>query len=471
MHIRWTKGFLLFAITLLVYLVSINGTWATDHATSYVQLGYALWSDHSVILGTAPTFTPHTVDDFVFGGHYYSALAPGTVFLAFPFLAIAFALQGGYTVFGPVLLSTEIFVSLTGALAAYFTYKIAEMFFRKSTALFIGFAFSFSSISWSQATFFFQGEVSAMLVTFGVFLALKAQGASKRRALLVVLCGLVVGLAFTVDYVTAVLVPIIGSFLYLGGRAKARSLVRSVAPFLVGALPGFILIGTYNYVAFGNPLFSTEQLYLGKTSVLGGFTNPVISGLWLDLLSPARGLFFFVPLTILGMIGYFRGLRISRPMPAFLLFLAIFLGILLPYSMWYSPEGGVSYGPRFIMAAIPFALLPAGLVVDSAKGREVLLFDSLFVVGAVTNGFAALTTAIPQYWGPGVSPFLATELPNFLAGKLDAWWSGAAGTYLPVGVLNVLAAGSAIPLLLIHLERASERPEPISVALGAKPVS
>ncbi|MDA4121502.1 MAG: hypothetical protein OK404_03740 [Thaumarchaeota archaeon] len=471
MQARISWGFILFALTFLVYLACLNGIWATDHATSFVQLGYSIWHDHSIVLGKAGTFTPNTVDDFIFRGNYYSALAPGTSILALPFLAIAFTISGGYTVFGWVLLFSEAFVALTGALAAYFTYKIAEMFFRKSTSMLIGFSYSFASISWPLATYFFQSDVSAMLVALTALLALKAEKSPKGRGLLLGLCGLVAGVAFTVDYVDAVLVPILATFFLVGARFRAASLVRSIFPFVLGILPGFLLIGLYNYAAFGTPFISTEQVYLAKNSVFGGFSTPITAGLWLDLFSPARGLFVFVPLAILGALGLYRGVRTPDLRAAFLLFLAIFLGILIPYSMWYNPDGGLTYGPRFIVAAIPFILIQAGLVIDSAKGKGLLIVYSLFVAGAVTNGMAALTTAIPPYSGPLSSPFLATIMPAFLVGRLDAFWAPTAGQYLWVDVAFILIAGTVIPLALTHMKRRNEFQQPATEPSGAKPVS
>jgi hypothetical protein len=410
------------------------------------------------------------VDDFPFRGNYYSALAPGTSFLALPFLAVAFTLAGGYTVFGPVLLFSEAFVALTGALAAFFTYKIAEMFFRKSTSMLIGFSFSFSSISWPLATYFFQSDVSAMLVTLAALLALKVLKSPRTDAFLPGACGLVLGAAFTVDYVDAVLVPILAAYFLLGGRSRPASSARSVIPFLLGVLPGFILIGLYNYAAFGTPFLSTEQAYLARNSLFGGFSTPITAGLWLDLFSPARGLFVFVPSAILGVIGLYRGFRTPQLREAFLLFLAVFLGILVPYSMWYNPDGGLSYGPRFIVAAIPFILIPAGLIIDGAKGDRLLVVYSLFVAGAVTNGIAALTTAIPPYAGPFSSPFLSTILPSFLAGRLDAFWTANAGPYLIAGVTCILIAGTVIPLILTHQRRRNEFQQTESELSGAGPV-
>src|ERR1039457_7103964 len=88
-----TAGLLIFLSAFLVYLLTVNSVWATDHATSFLQLDWAIWTHHSFVLGSASTFQPNTVDDFVFNGNYYSALAPGTAILALPFAGAGFMLR------------------------------------------------------------------------------------------------------------------------------------------------------------------------------------------------------------------------------------------------------------------------------------------------------------------------------------------------------------------------------------------
>ena len=102
---RWLQsdGLLVFLFVFVVFAISVNTVWATDHTTSLTQLDYALLSDHTAALGHASSVPPWTVDDFHYGGQNYSALAPGTAFLALPFMAVAFTLAGGYTDYGPAL--------------------------------------------------------------------------------------------------------------------------------------------------------------------------------------------------------------------------------------------------------------------------------------------------------------------------------------------------------------------------------
>jgi hypothetical protein len=455
-----SPGLLVFVVALLAFELSVNSVWATDHPTSFIQLDYALWHDHSFALTSATKVPPWSVDDFVYRGQNYSALAPGTAFLALPFTGLGFSLAGGYTAYGDVLLLSEVFVALTGALAAYVLFKLASLYFQRSTSLFLGFAFAFSTILWPFATYYFQSDPSALLVLLTAFFGVKAVRAEGGGAGLALLSGVSAGVAFTVDTVNGVLLPIMVAFILLGKKGKGGSL-RSVVSYLLGALPGLAAIGYYDYTIFGNPLVGTEQSYLHVSSVLGSFTTSPFFGLALDTVSLSRGLLIFAPVLVLGIIGYIDALRGRKARLEMLLYLAIFFGILIPYSMWYEPDGGLSYGPRFLVAAIPFLLLPAGYIVDRAKGWTRGLVYGVYLVGVVMNGMAAVVSAIPAI--PvgakefAFSPFASVILPQFLQGGLDTSWGFGSAYALTLGTLLIVAFGVVIPTAAMELSRRHER--------------
>ena len=452
-----TPGALIFLVALIAFELSVNGIWATDHATSFVQLDYSMWHDHSFALTSATKVPPWSVDDFVYRGQNYSALAPGTAFLALPFAGLGFTLAGGYSAYGNVLVLTESFVALTGALASYVVYLLALQYFRRSTSIFLGFAFALSTTVWPMATYFFQSDPSALFVLLAAYLAVRAFRKKGPAWELSTVAGLFAGVAFTVDYVNGVLFPIMVAFLLIGKRGSVASMAQSGAGFVIGAVPGLAAIGYYNYTIFGNPFVGTEQSYLHVPSVLGSFTTSPAFGTALDLFSPARGLLVFAPLLVLGVMGYNGALRQRRLRTELLLFLAIFLGIFVPYSMWYDPFGGLSYGPRFLTAAIPFLLLPAGFVVEKARRWRGWAVYALFAAGAVMNGMAAVVTAIPVTRGFGDSPFVSVVLPEFLKGNLDTSWGFGSAQSWAWGTLLVVSLGVVLPLVAV---RVSKRHDP-----------
>ena len=448
-------GLLIFVIVFAVFELSINGIWATDHSISFTQLDYALWSRHSVGLGNAALTPPWTVDDFVYRGQNYSALAPGTPFLALPFLGAAFTIAGGYTSWGPSLPLSETFVALMGAGSASLVYIIGRMYFRRSTSGFLGLAFAFSTICWPFATYFFQSDVSAFFVLLTAYFALRCSRASGPASMLSLLSGLAAGVAFSVDYVNAVLLPFVAVFLAVSKRGSKASMARSAGAFVLGALPGLAAIGAYNFAIFGDPFTTTEQYFNGKTSVFASFTNPIYLGLELDLVSFSRGIFVYSPLLVLGVIGYVDAFLREKRREAVLM-LGMFLCILLPYSAWYQPDGGIAFGPRFLVAGIPFLLIPAGYFLEDAKGRTKLLAYATFGAGVVINGLGALVSAIPHQTPPNVSPLTTTILPRLAVGNLNVWWIDYVGGYWPVAAAVIIGVALAIPIAWYEVVRRRE---------------
>lgn len=447
-----TDGFLIFAFVFLVFELSINSVWATDHTISFMKLDYAMISTHSVVLGHVSSVPPWTVDDFSYRGQNYSALAPGTPILALPFMAAAFSLEGGFTAYGPALLFSETFVALTGAMAAYLVYKIGALYFKRSTSIFLALAFALSTICWPFATYFFQSDVSAMFVLAAAYFALKAGRASGPGIASVLFSGLLIGVSFAVDYVNVVIIPILVAFVVIKKGESVRSMVKAAVTLVLGALPGVALVGAYNFAIFGNPLMSTEQAYLGRT-LLGEFSYPLLSGLALNLVSLERGVFAFAPFALLGVMGYWDALKSRGPKGEFLLMLAVFLGILLPYSAWYDPVGGISFGPRFLVAGIPFLLIPAGFIIEQAKGVRAFLVYAVYASGAIINGMGAFVSAVPPVTSFDVSPLTNYILPNFVTGNFDSIWAAYLGHQWLVGASLILALGVGVPVLWVKTLR------------------
>jgi hypothetical protein len=455
LHPRSTAGLAIFLSALFVYLLTLNSVWATDHTTSFLQLDWSIWVHHTFVLGGSG-FKPNTVDDFKFDGNYYSALAPGTAILALPFVGIGFLLDGHFTVFGYALISSEIFVAIANSIAVYLVYAVGRFFFTKRTSAFLAFAYAFSTVSWPFATYFFQSDVSAMFDLLAVFFAMRTvrRGGGLRDA---VLAGVSVAGALTTDYVNLVFIPILLGYLVYSFRGRRDMLAKLALVFLAASSVGILLIGLYNEAIFGTAFHTTEQVYLNSATPFGEFSTPLYLGVYLNLLSPLRGLLIFSTFLLLGIFGFADMLRLARPTADVVLLLVCFLGIFLPYSAWYDPTGGAAFGPRFLVSAIPFLLLPAGFLIENGSGRMRSVAYSLYVVGVVINGIAGVTSALAPTDNWGVSPFLDWTLPSFLRGGIDVWWLSYVRAYWPVPALAIIALAIVLPLYSEMLFSGSER--------------
>ena len=451
-------GLVIFLSTFIVYLVTLNGVWATDHTTAFVEFDYAVWANHSFILGSIGSFDPHSVDVFVLYGNYYMANAPGAAFISLPFAIIGFILTGQFTPYGSVLLLTEVPVAFANAVAAYMVFKIGNLYFDKRVSSFLAFSYAFSTISWPFATFLYQSDFSALFDLIAVYFALRIGRLTSRedfsqkpsrldRTTMCLLCGLALSCGITVDYVNAALVPIIGAYIALKKSPDTPMINRermiSFTAFLVESIGlTLLLLGLYNYTSFGNPFVSSEQLYLNGSSLLGSFTYPLYKGLFLNLFTPLRGLFFFSPVLILGVLGFWK--MKSKNFAEGILLLVVFLGILVPYSAWYDVTAGLSYGPRFLVASIPFLLIPSGFVLSEVKSnRNFIIVFVLYAIGAAENGLASLIGVLaPPSNNWFASPFVFKVLHDLGKGSLDQWWTAGLGQ-------GWIAAGAAIVLFAI----------------------
>ena len=271
--LRSRFGLIIFLIVLTVYIFSLNGVWATDHPSSFVQLDWSIWSNHSFAVNNSQTGNAvYSVDDFALNGQWYIAAPPGLSFFSLPFVIVAFILDG-YTPFGHVLIFSEAFVALMGAIAAFLMFKISMMFFREKTSIFLAFALAFSTLLWPFATYYFQHDVSTVFVLFTFYLALKISRSEKPTRQLFTLCGLALGAALLVDYVNAILIPIITVFLLL----RARSRRWGILSFVYGSMLGIVTILAYNLAAFGN-IFTTSQNMYRSEGTAWRLYDPSLSG-------------------------------------------------------------------------------------------------------------------------------------------------------------------------------------------------
>ncbi len=441
-----TPGLLIFLSVMVVYAFSLNGIWAADRPTSLIELSYAIWANHSIVLGKVGFFTPGSVDVFAYHGNYYSALAPGVSFLALPFVGLGFILDRGFTLFGNALILSELFIALCNAVATYLVFKLGTLYFSRNTSEFIAFGYAFSTITWPFATYFFESDVSAMFDLIAVYLAIRMARSGSARLPVAIACGAALGTALTVDYANIVLVPLVSVFLLYSFRDSLASLARGLTGLLVTSGVGVLLLALYNQAAFGDPFTTTEQAYLHTSSVFASFSYPILDGLYLDLFSPMRGIFLYCPMLVLGVLGFYLVSKRRERETEHLLFALCFLAFLLPYSMWYDAAGGEGFGQRFLISGIPFLLLPSGYLVEARRRALKALAYALYGVGVLFNGIAAVTTAIPQVEAPSHFPFLTHVFPLFLSGTLDTWWWRGAGSLWWAPASLILASAMLLPI-------------------------
>jgi hypothetical protein len=212
----------------------------------------------------------------------------------------------------------------------------------------------------------FFSHVLAAFLTFAAFALLLNDQEARWKG--VALAGLLAGFAAVVEYPAGLLVLALGAY-----AATRHPRLRRGAVFAVGALVGLAPLAAYDMWAFGSPFHLS---YVGAVLVPGvsghdvlgansvgffGVASPHLAAA-LQVLFGSRGLLTLGPVLALAPAGCILLWKRSRPREA-----AFIGGVCLTYliynAAYYSPLGGATPGPRFLILVIPFAALALAPVV------------------------------------------------------------------------------------------------------------
>jgi hypothetical protein len=223
--------------------------------------------------------------------------------------------------------------------------------------------FAAGTIAMVYARTFYADPLLSLLVAAGIYLVFVR---SNHTILLASLVGLLAVLAKPTGIFLA---PALSAYLLLK-KTPAR---LALTPAFGGGL-GLLLYLLYNYLRFANP-FTFGQPWIFSFSAL----PEGIAGL---LFSPGRGIIWYSPAVLLA-IPAFRKAWKTKPIEALLvvgLFLC-FLGLHALYENW---NGGWSWGPRYLLPALPGLMALTGLL--EGKAAKALLYLSFlgFIVNAPT---------------------------------------------------------------------------------------
>ncbi|MGI0091014.1 MAG: hypothetical protein ACREBS_04845 [Nitrososphaerales archaeon] len=445
-------------IPLIVYVLSLR-YYDNIYGFNVLAAQYALWTNHSFSVGvpndTISRLIPN-IDTIAHNGVYFTAYAPGLALIAFPFSAIGFMLDGGKLLSnGNAILMLESFVALTGALASFLTYKICLLFSRRPfPSLLAALTLAFSTTAWPFASVGFPHDATMFFILGATYAVVHYFSVSPKPVYLL-LGGISIGIASTLDYVATILVIPIAIYILLqiriskslpsfsrlatGFRAAATGRAGLLTLLIGFAATGPLVILAYNQFVFGNPFDFSEEFFrevpAGQRNI-GGLEGRFQFGalpfhMLFNLLSLYRGLFVLSPILILGLYGLYKMFRSNNFRLEAALFSALFLCVFVPYSAWDAWYAGGSYGPRFLVPALPFLVIPTFMIWNRAnlnKAKRIFtggLYFILFAIGAITQGMGAITNATPyNVTPPQPLVYQLTEyaFPYLFKAQLGVWF-------------------------------------------------
>lgn len=261
------------------------------------------------------------------------------------------------------------------------------------TALYTSLILGVSTPIFTYSSSYF-GVINAAFFGFASFLALERSGEDKTR-FWTVLSGIFTAVAVSFEYYAGLF--FLGIVIYLiasGERLKTRY-------FISGAFLGSLPLMLYHYLISGNPLLPPAfHPQLASSGPLGGpctifpscyedylgfvfydISRLVNTSLRL-LISPTRGLLFYSPILALAVPGFVEIYRKNRVRS--ILFPGIFLLFLLMQASRQNWLAGISFGPRYVVASLPFLALPLALGIKRISDRGQIWRAMIFLLAAIS---------------------------------------------------------------------------------------
>ena len=349
-------------------------------------------------------------------GKYVSMFTPGVSFLALP----------GY------YLGKYYQVSQAGAFAVIALFTLFNIILIRAISVRLGahpmaanlgaMTFAFATPAFAYAVTFYQHQISTFTILACVYLLLRHKGLKS-----LVLIWFLAAFSIVVDNPNFFLmIPIalyaLGRIILPEKSGEGLQINIKLMGFLtlIFALIPLGLLLWFNQASHGNPFElpgtlrnariqnepsadmpvaqksdsaqTLENTPNGK-SALGFFqTRNLSNGFYTHFASPDRGIFWFAPVIILGILGLY--FVYQRSILAGNLVLAIAGINVLIYSMWGDPYGGWAFGSRYLIPM--YALLGIGLAMALSEWRKKIIFLAIFYLffgySAWINTLGALTS-------------------------------------------------------------------------------
>jgi hypothetical protein len=219
--------------------------------------------------------------------------------------------------------------------------------------------------AWAYAGTFFSEPLATLLVLLSFYYLVSADQAEsteggERVLRPVALSGIWMGLAITAHITAALYTPFFAFYVFWRDfkyRPAIYARLERVVVFSFSVFFFLFLLGLYNYFRFGS-FFETGRTVSemsGNTFGYGAFVSP-FRGLYGLIFGAGKGVLFFMPVLVLSSLLSKSFLRENRMLFWMVASAVIFRVLFIAArSDWH---GGFCLGPRYLVMAIPFFLIP-----------------------------------------------------------------------------------------------------------------
>ncbi|PZR98496.1 MAG: hypothetical protein DLM69_08610 [Candidatus Chloroheliales bacterium] len=383
-------------LTLAAFFVLTMGghTYSRDEETMFVTSEALARNAHFTLPSGLPVVDTIKLSD----GSEVSKYGPLKSLLQLPLYWLGNAIAGGYPD-GQHGFITRLYVSIfnplvQAAIAALLFLFATGLGYRRRAALLVALLYAFATFSWPHSRTQFAEPLSALLMFASLYFAWRGTSGSGQQGVMNhaptetdnvgaqfitpdaepmtiiphsslltphFVSGLLLAAALATKFQNLIVFPII--FVYVFWLVRRRGGSRwwlGVIGWLAGFVIGYLPLGLYNSHFFGGFFSSGYGDASGIKDIV--FAIPMNQGLYDLLLSPGKGLLWFAPPVML--LPFAIPLAWRRNAALTSACVATVLVHILFYSMNRFWHGDGSWGPRYLMPALPFALLPVAALIE-----------------------------------------------------------------------------------------------------------
>ena len=239
---------------------------------------------------------------------------------------------------------------------------------------------------------------------------------------------------------------------------------RRCVTYVLGGLPFALILAAYNDFHFGSPFVFGQSVIAHSIALSKTGSADLWQSSWREslpglLFSPSRGLLWFSPVLLLGMVSAVAVWRDPRYRPLIPLQAGVVLMILVA-GKWFDWWGGVTWGYRSIVDTTPYlALLMIPIVERVVANRGTrLLFSALLAwsvavqfVGAYSYSLMGWSDLSREYEKPEQAslwqwqrPQIGYHVANFRAERTRKKEVMAVYRNYPGPILNLSDRGSSL---------------------------
>lgn len=191
------------------------------------------------------------------------------------------------------------------------------------------------------------------------------QFSASRRVVYLAVAGLIYAFLLTCKNELAAVFPVLYAAVVLTGEGRWATRLRqnwkAGAVLLAALLPGIAVVLWFNYARFGDILKTGHLGDSHDAGLLKPFNYPFWRGIYLQLLSPGKGLVWYCPVLLASvpLVGIFLR-RVPRMLWLAYAWWAVMTCV---YAKWYSPAGDTALGSRFQVSYLAFGVMPLLMLV------------------------------------------------------------------------------------------------------------